>query len=33
MNKKQYGLMLKMKFTARIEYAKRKYLSERKPLK
>ena len=33
MNKKQYDLMLKMKFTARIEYAKRKYMHERRLLK
>gem|GEM_PF-1769571 len=31
MNKKQRDLMLKMKFTARIEYAKRKYMRERRP--
>lgn len=30
MNKKQFDLMLKMKFTARIDYAKRKYMRGRK---
>jgi hypothetical protein len=33
MSKKQYDLMLRMKFTARIEYAKRKYMHERRLLK